>query len=300
VRVIEAAPIPAAQCEAFLRWAAPHMRLRWRGYRRVRGQVYKRLRRRVAQLGLPDLLTYRELLEADPAEWQRLRALCVVTVSRFFRDAPVWTAIAEEVLPALATQADAPLRSWSLGCASGEEPYSLAILWELALSERFADRSPTILATDVHPPVLGRARVAEYSAATLREVPEAFIAQAFEPLPNGAYRVLPRFRALVELRLSDARGPLPAQRFDLVLCRNLPCTYFDTALQRAFFEQLTRCLTPGGAVVLGRGEVPPPDSLLAPWLPGSGIYRAPDRNGFAGPYSHGPPRANVPYPALPR
>src|SRR4051794_28487328 len=151
-------------CVAFLQWALPRLGLRWAGFRRVRRQVCRRIRRRAAELGLPSLDAYRDHLEAHPAEWDVLRSLTPVTISRFGRDRAVFGALAADVLPALGRAAHAAgrdrLRAWSAACASGEEAYTLAML----------RADVDVLATDVHPPVLARARAGRYDASSVGEL----------------------------------------------------------------------------------------------------------------------------------
>lgn len=120
-----------AECVAFLQWALPRLELRWRGFRKVRRQVCKRFRRRIAELDLPDLAAYRARLEADAAEWRVLQGLCVITVSRFYRDRRVSDMLRDSVLPALADAAlaagdGAPVLEHRMRL--GEEPYTLSIL----------------------------------------------------------------------------------------------------------------------------------------------------------------------------
>src|SRR4051794_1629116 len=104
-------------CVAFLQWALPRLDLRWAGFRRVRRQVCRRIGRRAAELGLPNLDAYRAHLDAHPAEWEVLRSLTPVTISRFGRDGAVFGALVADVLPALARAAHAAgrarLRAWS-------------------------------------------------------------------------------------------------------------------------------------------------------------------------------------------
>ena len=156
-----------ADCVAFLQWALPRLGLRWAGYRKVRRQVCRRLAGRLAALGLPDLDAYRAHLAAHPDEWTALATLTPVTISRFARDRAVCDALARDVVRALARAAHAGgrdrLRAWSAGCASGEEAYTLALLWP----------AMDVLATDVHPPVLERARRAAFPASSLRELAPA-------------------------------------------------------------------------------------------------------------------------------
>ena len=122
-------------CVTFLQWALPRLRMRWPGFRKVRGQVCKRITRRMAALEVDGVPGYEAYLEGHPEEWEVLDALCRVTVSRFLRDRGVWSLIQGEVLDTLARAAREEdreaIRCWSAGCGSGEEPYSLSLVWRL-------------------------------------------------------------------------------------------------------------------------------------------------------------------------
>ena len=148
------------QWTAFLQWALPRLGMCWLGFRRARGQVCKRLGRRLTELGLRDLGDYRALLETHPEEWTRLDGLCRISISRFYRDQGVWRMLERDILPHLAERArahgDRRLRIWSAGYASGEEPYTLALLF--AFGEALSDCPREILATDADPHLLERAR----------------------------------------------------------------------------------------------------------------------------------------------
>ena len=113
---------------ALLQWALPRLDLAWPGFRKVRGQVCKRVRRRMKRLGLADFDAYRARLEADPKEWRVLDGFCRITISRFFRDRGAFEVLRRVVLPEIARRSAAeqrPARIWSAGCASGEEPYTV-------------------------------------------------------------------------------------------------------------------------------------------------------------------------------
>ena len=156
--------------------------MEWSGFRRVRGQVCKRLRRRLDALGLPDLAAYRERLASDADEWRVLESCCRVTISRFYRDCRVFEILGEDVLPRLAAgarQRGAGLRCWSAGCASGEEPYTLAIVWAMGPAAVFPDVALEILATDSDETMLARAEQARYPRGSLRELPAAWTQAAF-------------------------------------------------------------------------------------------------------------------------
>ena len=251
--------------------------MRWAGLRKVRGQVCKRVRRRLSELGLPDLAAYRDYLEAHPEEWAILEGLTHITISRFNRDRGVFAALAGEVLPELAASAfdrgSGSVAIWSAGCASGEEPYTLAILWRRAVAARFPEIDIRILATDVDAAMLSRARRGCYRSANLRELPEAWRAAALVQR-GDEYCLTGEIKAAVRVARHDVREPPPTGPFDLVLCRNLAFTYFDAAAQRAVATHFAVALRPGGALVLGKHEALPTEvEGFAPWRPAERIYR---------------------------
>lgn len=248
------------ECVAFLQWALPRLGMRWPGFRRVRGQVCKRVQRRLTALGLSDTAAYRERLVADPAEWPVLDGLCRVTISRFHRDRGIWEALRETHLPALAgalRAAGAPaLRAWSAGCGSGEEPYTLAIVWVEALAPECPGVRLELTATDADRHLLHRAGRACYPEGTLRELPAAWREVAF--VQRGEEWCLREaYRAGVAFRCEDVRRRMPAGPFHLILCRYLAFTYFDAPLQREIAAGLRDRLAPGGLLVLGTHETLP-------------------------------------------
>jgi chemotaxis protein methyltransferase CheR len=247
-------------CVSLLRWALPRRGLRWEGFRKVRRQVCRRLDRRIGELGLDGFDAYRERLESDPGEWERFEIACRVSISRFRRDRGVFDHLAEVVLPELAERAglrsDRELRCWSLGCASGEEPYSVAMIWKLLVAPRAPGVSLRIVATDIDPVLLDRAERACYPASSLRELEPAWIEQAFERRGDLFFLRQPWHEA-VELRRLDLRRELPGERFDLLLCRNLVLTYFDEESQRSTLARIRDRIEPGGVLVVGAHETLP-------------------------------------------
>jgi chemotaxis protein methyltransferase CheR len=238
-------------CVAFLQWALPRLGRRWAGYRKVRRQVCRRVRRRAAELGLDSLAAYRDHLERHPDEWRVLDGLTNVTISRFNRDRGVFEFLAGVV--------GHGARVWSAGCASGEEPYTLALLRD----------DLEILATDVDPAVLRRAEAARYPPSALRELPAWLREQAFT---DGVLD--PCVRSRVTFKRHDIRGEPPAGPFELVLCRNVAFTYFDDAVQRATLKRIASVMAPGGALVIGAHEALPDGQVeFAPWAPQHGVFR---------------------------
>jgi chemotaxis protein methyltransferase CheR len=250
-----------AACVEFLRWALRRLELRWEGFRRVRRQVCKRVDRRLRELGLEGVAEYRAYLESRPAEWGTLDGLCRISISRFYRDRAVFDALGDALLPEIAERLRAEgareIRAWSAGCASGEEPYTLSLIWNRRLRERFPGLSLRIVATDADRALLERARRALYKASSLKELPLEWTEGEFER-EGSMLRLKDEPRACVELREQDIRSELPEETFHLVLCRNLVFTYFDAPLRSRMVPRLTARLELGGFLVIGAHESLPP------------------------------------------
>ncbi|MGD8784097.1 MAG: CheR family methyltransferase [Thioalkalispiraceae bacterium] len=249
------------ECVQFLQWACPQLRMRWPGYRKVRNQVCKRLQRRINQLGIRDVADYRYYLEQHDREWQVLDRLCRVTISRFYRDKQMFAFLESEVLPALVQRAIARgsncLRVWSVGAGAGEEPYTLNIIWKLLFEPQFARMQLQILATEVNPDLLERARRACYAYGSIKNLPQQWLDSVFDRQDEQyclklGYRNGVRF--LEHDIRDDFKDELLTDSFDLVLCRNLVFTYFDEALQEHTFLRIMSVLRERGILVLGIHE----------------------------------------------
>jgi chemotaxis protein methyltransferase CheR len=208
-----------------------------------------------------------------------VEALCRISISRFYRDRAVFDAVADRILPSLATAAsargDGRLRVWSAGCAGGEEPYTVALIWQQAVSARAAGLALELVATDADPVALERARRACYRGSSLKEVPASWRAAAFTPR-GDLFCLADEVRAAVELRCQDLRQDAPEGPFSLILCRNLAFTYFGEAAQREVAARLGALLTADGVLVIGAHERLPPGTpglVLDPAGPGACVFR---------------------------
>jgi chemotaxis protein methyltransferase CheR len=269
-------------CVEFLQWALPRLGLRWAGFRKVRRQVCRRIVRRIVELGLPDLRAYRDHLDSNPDEWASLSRLTPITISRFYRDRGVFAALETDVLPALAEAAreSGRVSAWSAGCASGEEAYTLALVWQEVLAAKFPGLDLDVLATDIDPAMLRRARHASYGASSLKELPDALRERGFDR-DGERYVVRPQLRRHVRVRAHDLRADPPSGRFDVVLCRNSAFTYFAPDCQREVLARLTSALAPGGALVIGVHERLP-EPVLEPWPGVRAVFRAPAQRSCRG------------------
>jgi len=256
-----------------LQRALPRLGLRFRGFKNVRRQVCRRIAARIEALGLDSPRAYERVLESDPAELRVLDSLCFVTISRFYRDRRIWDALRGSLLPRVldeaASRGERLVRAWSLGCASGEEPYTLAILWELELSSCWPEIDLEIVATERDEEVLARAAQAIYEPSSVREVPLEWRARAFEPIDGTTMRVRPALRRRVRFERGDARmaDAMPPAPLHLVMCRNMAFTYWAEAEQRALCSRVAARLVPGGLLVLGDHEELPADAESLGFVP---------------------------------
>ena len=250
-------------CVDFLQEVLPKLQMRWPGFRKVRRQVCKRVGRRLRALGLDDVDAYRAYLDAHPAEWDGLDAMCRITISRFYRDHGVFDLLRTTWLPDLAQRAaergETTLRCWSAGCASGEEVYTLNILWLQDLQPRFPHLDLRLTATDAGAPMLERARRGCYPKGSLKELPEAWIDAAFTT-SDDEYCLRAAYREGIDWREQDIRRATPDGPLDLILCRYLVFTYFEEPLQRACLARIAKTLQPYGLLILGKHETLPKDA----------------------------------------
>lgn len=262
----------------FLQWCLPRLHLRWAGFRKVRRQLYKKLRQRLQDLDLPNLSLYRSYLETHPSEWSVLDEYCRIPISRFYRDKRVFEFLEHSVLPGLARQVlerrEAKLRCWSLGCASGEEPYTLAIIWSLCVAPRFPELPIEIFGTDCSPDMIERAKTACYPPSSLNDLPPPWVEQAFTLSGERTFCVNDRVKSLVRFDVQDIRTRVPDGRFHLILCRNIAFTYFDEMLQRETLKKIKERLNSNGILVIGKTEsLLQGDRDLEPWGTHVNVYR---------------------------
>ena len=218
--------------------------------------VLRRLAARLRAAGAADLAGYCRRLDADPGEIRRLVEGLTVNVSEFFRNPRTFRALAREVLPVLVAQkraeGDRSIRIWSAGCATGEEPYSVALACADALGEALGKFHVVVYATDVDEPSLVAARAGRYRAASLARLPRPMVRRHFEADGDG-YLVRPAVRRMVHFRRHDLLAPPPFRRLDLALCRNV-LIYMVRPSQERILDTLYDVLNPGGFLVLGKVE----------------------------------------------
>jgi chemotaxis protein methyltransferase CheR len=251
---------------------------------RRRADVERLVARTIAEAGLPDVAAmYRSLAtrRADRGEAPALDAFVAgltIGETHFFRNRPQFQALERRVLPELIERRRPArrLRIWSAGCASGEEPYSLAILLHRLIPD-LAAWDVLILGTDVNRDALAKARRASYGGWSFREVP-AGIQETYFNANGNRFELRPDIRAMVTFRqqnLADERSMSSRTRardMDVILCRNV-LMYFPAEVAGGVLARLDRALVPDGWLLLG-----PADPMAAPAfatvaLDGAIVYR---------------------------
>lgn len=263
----------------FLQWALPRLGRPWSGYRKVRGQVKARLKRRLEILGVESLDEYREYLEGRPDEWEALDDFCRITISRFYRGRAVFDRLREEVFPELARAAQEDgrtlIRAWCIGSASGEEAYTLRLCWDFDAGRRFPDLKFEIIGTDAGEVMIERARRGCYPKGSLKELPEEWKRRGFEKISGKEklFCVREPFRQELSFHLQDIRREQPPGVFDLVLCRYVLFIYFEEKTQREVLPAIVDKMVEGAALVLGPKEELYEGAPFRPWFSSEKIFR---------------------------
>jgi len=235
----------------FLKTTLPHLGLRWRRFRSK--SIRKRIIGRVNELGLHSLSQYQGYILEKEAERRFLTGLLTVTISRFWRNASLFGALEKTWLPAVLSRMseNEPLKIWSTGCASGEEPYSILILW----LESFAGsgRELRLLASDSNRHCLERAQEARYPASSFREMPIQ-LRQKYCTSEKGTFSLRQDLSPRIEwFEHNLLWEPLPLNNH-LIFCRNLVYTYFTDALQQQITRLFHQALVARGLLVVGRKD----------------------------------------------
>jgi two-component system, chemotaxis family, CheB/CheR fusion protein len=245
-------PAPDPEFETLLRYIQESRGLDFRGYKRT--SLRRRILLRMEHVGVDNFANYQAHLEVHPGEFEDLLNTVLINVTSFFRDPDAWEVLKTEVAPAIIARADddRPIRIWSVGCASGEEPYSLAMLFAEHLGiQGFCDRVK-IYATDLDEEALRTARHATYAPRDVESVPPELLEKYFERT-NNHYVFHRELRKCVIFGRHNVVRDAPISRIDLLVCRNL-LIYLEAETQDVVLPRLHYALTGEGHLFLGKAE----------------------------------------------
>ena len=243
---------PDPEFESLLQYIQESRSLDFRGYKRT--SLRRRIALRMESIGADDFPAYRAHLEAQPSEFEDLLNTVLINVTSFFRDTEAWEVLKKEVIPQIIGNAEdgRALRVWSVGCASGEEPYSIAMLLADAMGTADFCRRVKIYATDLDEEALKAARLATYSPRDVENVPPEYLARFFERT-NNHYVFERELRKCVIFGRHNVVHDAPISRIDLLTCRNL-LIYLEAETQGIVLPRLHYALNRDGFLFLGKAE----------------------------------------------
>lgn len=219
--------------------------------------VERRIAARLHALGLHTYRQYAARLDEDPEEYARLLDTLTINVTQFFRDPSVFEVFRAEVLPELLSMKSARhqriIRVWSAGCATGQEPYSIAMsLLDEMRHHPKAGFLPTVIGTDIDQRALAVAKRAEYPVAQLAHIPTAD-RNLFVDIGGDTFHMKPAVTKYVRFQRLNLFADEPLNAVDVVFCRNV-FIYFNRDEQERMVEVFWDSLSRGGYLVLGRSE----------------------------------------------
>lgn len=216
--------------------------------------ITRRIERRLLLAHTPDVEEYARRLKSDRDELDVLYRDLLIGVTHFFRDPEAFEILEHRILPELlkAGSRSSPIRLWVAGCATGEEPYSLAILCHELMAKLGVERPLKIFATDVHRGSIERANRAMYDEEAVTNVSPERLSRYF--LRAGKlYQVVPDIRQMVVFAQHDVMKDAPFTRVDFISCRNL-LIYFQPLVQQKVLSLFHFALNRGGVLFLGPSE----------------------------------------------
>jgi len=217
----------------------------------------RRLKIRLVATKIKTYPEYIRYLKANPDEYNLLIKDLTINYTKFFRDSDVFLFLKKIILPKLFSS-KRWVRIWSAGCATGEEPYSLAILVHELLKRRLKDVKVSIYASDLDRSALAKAESGEYTSRMVNGVEERILDRYFE-LDNGLYKVKEEIKQLVRFEEQDLMATPRHRNLDVILCRNV-MIYFSKDIQHKIYMNFYESLKDGGYLITGKTELIPSEA----------------------------------------
>lgn len=216
----------------------------------------RRVQRRLDATNCLDIASYMKYLESHPDEYSKLIDSILINVTEFFRDPEAWEIVKTEALPRIIAEKRPgdQIRIWSAGCATGEEPYTIAMILTEALGKKSSEYDVRIYATDIDEGSLAVARRGEYSEDSIKSVPGMYL-NCFDK--NSRYTITRDVRRMVIFGRHNLVNDAAISHADLIVCRNV-LIYMSVDLQNRILSKFHYGLETRGFLFLGRAE-----SLLA-------------------------------------
>jgi two-component system, chemotaxis family, CheB/CheR fusion protein len=244
---------PGPPFEALLHYLRQTRGFDFTSYKRT--TLCRRVAKRMAEVQVGSFDTYVDYLEVHTDEFAQLFDTVLINVTAFFRDPEVWATVASDVIPKIAADkaSGEAIRIWSAGCASGEEAYTLAVLFAEALGVEEVRARVKIYATDLDEGALSAARQGAYSPRVTEALSPELREKYFEAA-DKRYVFRQDLRRSIIFGRHDLTVDAPISRLDLLVCRNT-LMYLNAEAQHGVLERLSFALNPEGFLLLGRAEM---------------------------------------------
>ncbi|WP_232787812.1 chemotaxis protein CheB [Paraglaciecola sp. MB-3u-78] len=218
--------------------------------------INRRIERRLAVHQISDIKNYVQFLQHTPLEIQALFYDLLIGVTHFFRDPETFKSLERDIIPGLLKERDTDkvIRIWSVGCSTGEEAYSIAILLRERMEKIKQEYKVQLFATDIDGRAIITARSGLYPASIVNDISSERLGRFFTSEPDGsAYRINKVVRDMLIFSEQDVIKDPPFSRLDLLICRNL-LIYLNTTLQEKLINLFHYALNPLGVLMLGTSE----------------------------------------------
>ena len=223
--------------------------------------IMRRAARRMDSIGVKTFDAYYDVLSRTPGEVAQLAQEMLISVTSFFRDIDAFRSIIEPISKIVSLKQNGEeVRAWVAGCATGEEAYSIAMLFYETMERQRKPLTLKIFATDLDQDALLEARTAFYTDREVENLPEGYLEKFFEKR-DGGYEVIKRLKDQLVFARQDMTQNPPFVKLDLVSCRNV-LIYFDQELQKKVVETFHYALNANGTLFLGKSEMVPVVSNL--------------------------------------
>lgn len=215
----------------------------------------RRIARRVGLNHFTSVREYTEFARARPHELAILHREFLVGVTNFFRDLPSWNIIREKVIPELFTQGNEEdvIKIWSVGCSTGEEPYTIAMLMEDYRRQNNIDRDFRVFATDVNGDAIRSAKEGVYPESVIEELPPEFRKPEFISFHSGTFHIAKSLRGRVIFSEHNTLDDPPYINTDMVTCRNV-LIYLSAEMQKKVMSLFSFSIRKDGFLFLGAAE----------------------------------------------
>lgn len=218
--------------------------------------IKRRISARIRSAGYASAMEYADFLLQSRSEPAHLIKMLTIHVSKFFRNRDTFNKLRDEIFPGLFAdclqEGRIQLDIQSIGCASGEEPYSLALILHHSFARELSQVKVSIRALDIDAEILRVAAEAAYEVDRLDETPAA-ITKRYFTFQDDTCRLVPEIRNMVTFQRQDILRPEPLEACDLILCRNV-LIYLERSHQEALLKRFAESLRAGGILVLGKTE----------------------------------------------